>query len=79
MRCSALPSLPRLLAVFALAACSHNGAAFVPAAGGSPEGIQNATRATQYTILYAFKGVPDGAHPSADLIVYKGNLYGTTI
>jgi uncharacterized repeat protein (TIGR03803 family) len=32
-----------------------------------------------YTMLYAFQGTTDGAHPSAGLIVdAKGDLYGTT-
>jgi uncharacterized repeat protein (TIGR03803 family) len=30
------------------------------------------------TVLYAFQGAPDGARPIAGLILYKGNLYGTT-
>jgi uncharacterized repeat protein (TIGR03803 family) len=77
MRCSGLPFFPRLFALVALAACSHNGAAFVPTPGGNPEAIQNS--AQQYKVLHSFAGTPDGEHPAADLVVFKGNLYGTTV
>src|ERR1700674_1331604 len=41
-------------------------------------GTQRA-QAQTYTVLYAFKGVPDGANPAAGLLRDgKGNLYGTT-
>jgi uncharacterized repeat protein (TIGR03803 family) len=32
----------------------------------------------QETVLYSFKGPPDGMFPEAGLITVKGNLYGTT-
>jgi uncharacterized repeat protein (TIGR03803 family) len=33
---------------------------------------------TKYTVLYSFKGHPDGANPTASLIGVSGTLYGTT-
>src|SRR5580692_6313726 len=35
-------------------------------------------RASNYTLLYAFKGGNDGAYPRANLIYDGGKLYGTT-
>jgi len=36
------------------------------------------TRAGAETLVYSFKGEPDGAHAAASLINVKGTLYGTT-
>ena len=39
-----------------------------------------AARAQNLTLLYSFKGAPDGADPAADLFMdAAGNLYGTTV
>jgi len=35
-------------------------------------------QAQKFTVLYSFKGSPDGSRPVATLIKAKGNLYGTT-
>jgi len=52
-------------------------------AGGSGEGVvfelQSGSSGWTETVIYAFKGHPDGANPEAKLIFDKsGNLYGTT-
>jgi hypothetical protein len=39
----------------------------------------HSAQAQTYTVLYAFKGAPDGANPAAGLLRDgNGNLYGTT-
>jgi len=52
-------------------------------AGGSGEGVvfelQSGSSGWTETVIYAFKGHPDGASPEAGVIFDKsGNLYGTT-
>ena len=37
-------------------------------------------QAQTFTVLYSFKGVPDGAGPSGGLVLdASGNIYGTTL
>lgn len=37
------------------------------------------TASSSYQVLYSFTGSPDGANPTASLVLVKGVLYGTTI
>jgi uncharacterized repeat protein (TIGR03803 family) len=59
-----------------LAGCGGGNAPFSP----SPAGVtaQRAHVRRAYSLLYSFKGGPDGALPEAGLLNVNGTLYGTT-
>ena len=50
------------------------------AVGGIGYGVVfRVTPAGLFTVLHTFTAGPEGAYPSAGLLLYKGNLYGTTV
>jgi|HubBroStandDraft_6_1064221.scaffolds.fasta_scaffold57968_3 uncharacterized repeat protein (TIGR03803 family) len=57
-----------------------DGTLFGTAAGGASGNglVFKLTPHGQYTVIYSFKGSPDGATPTASLINVNGVLYGTT-
>lgn len=66
-----------LLLVLALAACSGSteGSSPTPAIGESS--IARIAQTQGYSLLYSFKGMPDGANPQKRLLNVGGVLYGT--
>jgi uncharacterized repeat protein (TIGR03803 family) len=68
------------LATVVLGGCGGN--AYAPSSpSGTPLGARShvVRNSAQYTLLYSFKGTPDGASPLAGLISVHGKMYGTTL
>ncbi len=63
-----------------LTACSGTRSASpLPAAPAGVASHRGSPGTSQYELLYAFKGTPDGASPLASLVSVRGKLYGTTL
>ncbi|MBV8530358.1 MAG: hypothetical protein JO104_03500, partial [Candidatus Eremiobacteraeota bacterium] len=54
------------------------GVAVYPKAPAGPPLTPSAMDRTEYTTIYNFKGIPDGASPNGDLVYSNGVFYGTT-
>jgi uncharacterized repeat protein (TIGR03803 family) len=73
-----LRALIGLLAIAALAAACSGGSTMAPPVRTST--VPSAQRhPAGYTLIYSFKGTPDGASPLSGMVAGNGTLYGTTL